>query len=130
MGEEYLQQFLVETTLYNSIVLENLLPTKLWDPLPHFLQSWLRDYIAGTLLYFISSFLCCFYIYYLKRNVYVPNDPIPTNKAMLLQIYVAMKAMPWFGFSPSGWNTAGSTSCYSTLHCSNSFYNSCWTLFP
>ncbi|KAK6255734.1 Fatty acid hydroxylase - like 10 [Theobroma cacao] len=118
MGEEYLQQFLDETTFYNSIVLGNLLPTKLWEPLPHFLQTWLRNYIAGTLLYFISGFLWCFYIYYLKRNVYVPKDAIPTNKAMLLQIYVAMKAMPWYCALPTlseymvenGW-----TKCFATI---------------
>ncbi|KAB1671239.1 hypothetical protein ERO13_A07G072300v2 [Gossypium hirsutum] len=115
MGDEYLQQFLDETTWYNHIVLGYLLPTNLWYPLPHFLQTWLRNYLAGTLLYLISGFLWCFYIYYLKRNVYVPKDAIPTNKAMLLQIYVAMKAMPWYCALPSlseymienGW-----TKCY------------------
>ncbi|KAB1671240.1 hypothetical protein [Gossypium barbadense] len=199
MGDEYLQQFLDETTWYNHIVLGYLLPTNLWYPLPHFLQTWLRNYLAGTLLYLISGFLWCFYIYYLKRNVYVPKDAIPTNKAMLLQIYVAMKAMPWYCALPSlseymiengwtkcydrvgevGWlphllylslylvfvefgiywmhrelhdikplykylhathhiynkqNTlspfAGSTSCDSTLHYTNSFYNTCRTAVP
>ncbi|XVF20763.1 hypothetical protein REPUB_Repub12eG0031100 [Reevesia pubescens] len=118
MGEEYFQLFLDETTWYNNIVLGNLLPTNLWNPLPHFLQTWLRNYIAGSLLYFISGFLWCFYIYYLKRNVYVPKDAIPTNKAMLLQIYVAMKAMPWYCALPTlseymvenGW-----TKCYARI---------------
>ncbi|KAL3596835.1 hypothetical protein D5086_008472 [Populus alba] len=72
-----------------------------WVTLPHFLQTWLRNYIAGTLLYFISGFLWCFYIYYLKRNVYVPKDTIPSNRAMLLQIYVAMKAMPCYTLLPT-----------------------------
>ncbi|KDO59068.1 hypothetical protein CISIN_1g0227402mg, partial [Citrus sinensis] len=94
MGDDYLQLFVDETTLYNRIVLANLLPSKWWDPLPHVLQTWLRNYIAGTLLYLVSGLLWCFYVYYLKRNVYVPKDDIPTRKAMLLQIFVAMKAMP------------------------------------
>ena len=72
-GDKYLQEFLVETSMFNSIVLGHLLPSNWWVTLPHFLQTWLRNYIAGTLLYFISGFLWCFYIYYLKRNVYVPK---------------------------------------------------------
>ncbi|KAE8695194.1 Delta(7)-sterol-C5(6)-desaturase [Hibiscus syriacus] len=117
MGE-YLQEFVDETTWYNHLVLGNLLPTQFWDPLPHVLQTWLRNYIAGNLLYLISGFLWCFYIYYLKRNVYLPKDAIPTNKAMLLQIYVAMKAMPWYCALPTlseymvenGW-----TKCYARI---------------
>ncbi|XP_050229757.1 delta(7)-sterol-C5(6)-desaturase-like [Mercurialis annua] len=113
-----LQFFLEETALYNNIVLGHLVPSDWWHPLPRFFQTWLRNYIAGTLLYFISGFLWCFYIYYLKRNVYVPKDAIPTRKSMLLQIYVAMKAMPWYCALPSiseymiekGW-----TKCFSHI---------------
>ncbi|KAJ6926562.1 delta(7)-sterol-C5(6)-desaturase 1 isoform X1 [Populus alba x Populus x berolinensis] len=117
-GDKYLQEFLVETSMFNSIVLGHLLPSSWWVTLPHFLQTWLRNYIAGTLLYFISGFLWCFYIYYLKRNVYVPKDTIPSNRAMLLQIYVCMKAMPWYTLLPTvseymienGW-----TKCFSRI---------------
>ncbi|KAH0881693.1 hypothetical protein HID58_069087 [Brassica napus] len=118
VDSEYLMQFVEETSFYNRIVLSHLLPSNLWDPLPHFLQTWLRNYLAGTLLYFISGFLWCFYIYYLKLNVYLPREAIPTRKAMLLQISVAMKAMPWYTLLPtvseymieSGW-----TKCYSRI---------------
>ncbi|KAG5247567.1 Delta-7-sterol-C5(6)-desaturase family protein [Salix suchowensis] len=117
-GDKYLQQFLGETSMFNSIVLGHLLPSSWWVTLPHFLQTWLRNYIAGTLLYLISGFLWCFYIYYLKRNVYVPKDAIPSNRAMLLQIYVAMKAIPWYTLLPAvseymienGW-----TKCFSSI---------------
>ncbi|KAJ7000542.1 hypothetical protein D5086_008514 [Populus alba] len=117
-GDKYLQEFLVDTSMFNSIVLGHLLPSSWWVTLPHFLQTWLRNYIAGTLLYFISGFLWCFYIYYLKRNVYVPKDTIPSNRAMLLQIYVAMKAMPCYTLLPTvseymienGW-----TKCFSSI---------------
>ena len=141
-NHEFLARFVEETTFYNRIVLSYLLPANLWEPLPHFLQTWLRNYLAGNLLYFISGFLWCFYIYYLKLNVYVPqgeiifsvrlifelsfflmnlqysSDSVPTRKAMILQIYVAMKAMPWSTLVPTvseyiierGW-----TKCYSTL---------------
>lgn len=93
--------FEVETNLYNRIVLGNLLPEGVREALPHWIQGWLRNYIGGTLVYFISSFLWCFYIYYLKRNLYIPKDAIPTNKAMLLQIAVAMKAMPFYVVLPT-----------------------------
>ena len=143
----YLMQFVDETSFYNRIVLSHLLPASLWEPLPHFLQTWLRNYLAGNLLYFISGFLWCFYIYHLKLNVYLPQgnftfitelncligscfffilscsfflslDAIPTRKAMLLQIHVAMKAMPCYTLLPtvseymieSGW-----TRCYSRI---------------
>ena len=69
----YLMQFVDETSFYNRIVLSHLLPSSLWEHLPHFLQTWLRNYLAGNLLYFISGFLWCFYIYYLKLNVYLPQ---------------------------------------------------------
>ncbi|CAL1390662.1 unnamed protein product [Linum trigynum] len=116
---EYLQQFVEDTSMFNSIVLSNLLPATWWAPLPHFLQTWLRNYIAGTILYFISGFLWSFYIYHLYRNVYIPKDAIPSNKAMLMQIYVAMKAMPWYTLLPTvsehlienGW-----TKCYSGIY--------------
>lgn len=65
--------FVEETNLYNRIVLGSLLPEGVWEPLPHWIQGWLRNYIGGTLVYFFSSFLWCFYIYYLKRNLYIPQ---------------------------------------------------------
>ncbi|KAK9945732.1 hypothetical protein M0R45_011231 [Rubus argutus] len=100
-SESYLNLFVEETSFYNRIVLGRLLPNRVWEPLPHFFQSWLRNYLGGTLIYLVSGFLWSFYIYYLKRNLYVPKDAIPSNKAMLLQIYVAMKAMPWYCALPS-----------------------------
>lgn len=74
--EQYLGLFVQETTFYNHIVLGIVLPSRLWEPLPHFLQTWLRNYIGGTLLYVVSGFLWCLYIYYLKHSVYVPKGKI------------------------------------------------------
>ncbi|KAK2652283.1 hypothetical protein Ddye_012139 [Dipteronia dyeriana] len=119
MGDEYLRLFAEETALYNRIVVGNLFPYGLWVQLPHFLQTWLRNYIAATFIYLASGFLWCLYIYYLKRNVYVAKDSIPSRKAMLLQIYVAMKAMPWYCVLPTlseymvenGW-----TKCFSRIN--------------
>ncbi|XXG83717.1 hypothetical protein AAC387_Pa10g1409 [Persea americana] len=116
--EEYLQLFVKETSFYNQIVLGSLVPQSLWNPLPHVLQTWLRNYIGGVLLYLLSGGLWALYIYYWKRNLYLPKDSIPTNEAMLLQIIVAMKAMPWYSALPtvseymieSGW-----TRCFSSI---------------
>ncbi|XP_077244628.1 delta(7)-sterol-C5(6)-desaturase-like [Tasmannia lanceolata] len=116
--EDYLKHFVDETDFYNRIVLGNLLPHHLWKPLPHILQAWLRNYIGGLLLYFISGFLWSFYIYYWKRNVYLPKDFIPSNESILLQIMVTMKAMPFYSALPtvseymieSGW-----TRCFSSI---------------
>ncbi|KAL0450019.1 UNVERIFIED_CONTAM: Delta(7)-sterol-C5(6)-desaturase [Sesamum latifolium] len=71
--EDYLKSFVEETSGYNDIVLGSLLPDNWWVPLSHFYRGWLRNYIAGTLLYLLSGILWCFYIYHLKRNVYVPK---------------------------------------------------------
>ncbi|GMH27201.1 hypothetical protein Nepgr_029044 [Nepenthes gracilis] len=101
MENGYLRLFVEETSMYNRIVLGSMLPAKMWISLPHFLQSWLRNYVGGVLLYLLSSSLWCFYIYYLKRNVYIPKDLIPSRRAMLLQIVVAMKAMPWYCLLPT-----------------------------
>ncbi|KAF5763569.1 putative delta(7)-sterol 5(6)-desaturase [Helianthus annuus] len=73
MDKNYLQLFVDETSLTNRMVLGTLLPEKIWEPLPHFFQTWLRNYTAGTLVYFITSFLWSFYFYYYKHNIYVPK---------------------------------------------------------
>ncbi|XP_077253248.1 delta(7)-sterol-C5(6)-desaturase-like [Tasmannia lanceolata] len=116
--EDYLTLFVDETSFYNRIVLGNLLPDHLWKPLPHIIVAWLRNYIGGLTLYFISGFLWSFYIYYWKRNVYLSQDFIPSYESILLQIMVTMKAMPWYSALPSvseymiesGW-----TRCYSSI---------------
>ncbi|XXG65250.1 hypothetical protein AAC387_Pa05g3002 [Persea americana] len=48
--EEYLPLFVEEADFYKGILLGNLLPGNLWKPLPHMLQSRLRNYIGGMAL--------------------------------------------------------------------------------
>ena len=74
-ADDYLALFVAETSFLNRIVLGSTLPAKAWAPLPHFAQTWLRNYVGGTLLYLVSGLLWCFYIYYLRRNVYIPKGP-------------------------------------------------------
>lgn len=96
-----MQMFVEDTSFSNRMVLGAVLPTSVWEPLPHFLQSWLRNFTSGTLIYFVTCFLWCFYIYYYKFNVYVHEDGIPSRKAICKQIYVSMKGMPWFSALPT-----------------------------
>ncbi|XXG65251.1 hypothetical protein AAC387_Pa05g3002 [Persea americana] len=70
--EEYLPLFVEEADFYKGILLGNLLPGNLWKPLPHMLQSRLRNYIGGNLLYFLSAAFWSFYIHYWKRHLYFP----------------------------------------------------------
>ncbi|GLJ09917.1 hypothetical protein SUGI_0118280 [Cryptomeria japonica] len=117
-SSEYLQMFVEETDWYNSLVLGPLVPRHIWSPLPKYLQTWLRNYIAGILVYFVSGGLWCFYIYYWKRNAYLPAEDIPSKEPIFLQIAVSMKAMPLYTALPTvseymiehGW-----TKCYARV---------------
>ncbi|KMT18571.1 hypothetical protein BVRB_2g027040 [Beta vulgaris subsp. vulgaris] len=100
-NEEYKALFVQETSFYNHIVLGCFFPPATGEYFSHFIQTWLRNYIAGVLLYLVSGLLWCFVIYYWKRNLYIPKDCIPTKGAMVMQIYVAMKAMPWYTLLPT-----------------------------
>ncbi|XP_028057465.1 delta(7)-sterol-C5(6)-desaturase-like [Camellia sinensis] len=99
--EEYRRLFMEEASFYNRLILGACLPDSVWDPLPHFFQTWLRNYIAANFIYFLSGFLWCFYLYYLKRNVYLPKDAIPSTNSMLLQISVATKGLPCYSIVPT-----------------------------
>ncbi|XP_031490799.1 delta(7)-sterol-C5(6)-desaturase 1-like [Nymphaea colorata] len=118
MEKAYLSKFVAETDWYNDIVLGTLLPGDAWRGLPHVAQGWLRNYIAGVLLYLISGGLWSIYIYYLKRHVYFPDGSMPTQESVLKQIWVTMKAMPLYTALPTfseyliehGW-----TKCFSGI---------------
>ncbi|KAL9230091.1 hypothetical protein vseg_005483 [Gypsophila vaccaria] len=94
--EEYRALFLIETNFYNDVVLGTFLPPAMWVKLPHFFQTWVRNFISGSIVYLVPGLLWSFVIYYWRRNLYIPKDCVPSVKAMLVQIYVAMKAMPWY----------------------------------
>ncbi|KAK6151011.1 hypothetical protein DH2020_015943 [Rehmannia glutinosa] len=100
--EDYLNLFVEETSWYNDIVLRSMLPEKWWAPL---LTS--TEGGSGTTL--VAPCSICYLGFY---------DAIPSRKAMLLQIGVAMKAMPWYCALPTiseymiehGW-----TKCFSRI---------------
>eukprot|EP00261_Vitis_vinifera_P009792 XP_002279602.3 PREDICTED: delta(7)-sterol-C5(6)-desaturase [Vitis vinifera] len=116
--EEYLQLFKSETDFYNQIVLGSLLPENIWRSLPHVCRTWLRNYVAGVLVYSITGFLWCFYIYYLKRDVYIRGDAIPSMKTMVLHVKASMRSLPWFAALPTFSEYAvenGWTKCFSRI---------------
>lgn len=70
---EYLALFAEETQWYNDLVLSPLLRAKWREALPHLLETWLRNYIAGIFVYFATGGFWCFYVYYLKREKFFPT---------------------------------------------------------
>jgi lathosterol oxidase len=98
---EYLQLFLEETKWYNDLVLGFWLPDSVRNAIPHNLQTWLRNYVAGCLLYFLSGGLWSLYVYTWKGDVFFPTGGMPEKEAMLLQIWVSMKAMPIYTGLPA-----------------------------
>lgn len=110
--------FVEETSWYNDLVLGPLVPHHLRSKIPHIAQTWLRNYIAGLLLYFCSGGFWCLYIYHWKKHVYFPEGGIPSKEPILLQIWVTMKAMPVYVSLPTlseymierGW-----TRCYPSI---------------
>ncbi|CAI5520361.1 unnamed protein product [Closterium sp. Naga37s-1] len=115
---EYLNLFVQETSFYNRLVL-SFLPSSFVSALPHFPQTWLRNYVAGCLLYLIGSGLWSLVVYSLFGwFLYSGPDDIPSLKAMWRQIGVSMRAMPLYTLLPTiserlvetGW-----TRCYSQI---------------
>lgn len=104
---DYGTLFREDTDFYNRIVLGTLLPHTVWAPLPHFFQTWLRNYLGGVLLYLLSGFMWCFYIYYWKRNVYLPKgfSFYLLFLPLLLILFCVISLCEHLGcvFYPNGW---------------------------
>lgn len=96
-----LQYFVDQTSSYNDLVLGPLIPPHLRSKIPHTAQTWLRNYLAGILIYFTFGGLWCLYLYYLKPDVYFPKGDIPSKEPILLQIWVSMKGMPIYVALPT-----------------------------
>ena len=69
---EYLELFVEETSWYNDLVLGLWLPTSVRMHMPHILETWLRNYVAGIIVYFASGGLWCLYIYKWKKDFFFP----------------------------------------------------------
>jgi lathosterol oxidase len=65
------------------------------------LQTWLRNYVAGIIVYFVSGGLWSLYVYSWKGDVFFPAGDIPGKEPIMLQIWVTMKAMPVYTGLPT-----------------------------
>ncbi len=74
--EEYLRLFVEETQWYNDLVLGLWMPSRWRDKMPHTLQTLLRNYVAGLVVYFMSGGLWCWYVYKLKGHFFFPNGKL------------------------------------------------------
>lgn len=61
--------------------------------LPHFGQTWVRNTIYGTVIYFLTSFLC---LGFWKRYFSFPGSMI-SKQGMVSQIGITLKSMPYYG---------------------------------
>lgn len=75
-GAEYNQLFVQHTEWLNAIVLNPLMSPSSRAGLPHFLVSWLRNYIAGIVVYFLSGGLWCLWVYRWKKEQYYPKGSL------------------------------------------------------
>ncbi|CAN6451557.1 unnamed protein product [Victoria cruziana] len=98
MEEAYLRQFVRMTESWNGLVLGGFASLR---ALPHFAQSWLRNFITAALLLLIPSTLWSLYIYHIKPHVYFPKGGMPKKRVMLRQIWVSMKGLPVFSLLPA-----------------------------
>ncbi|CAM6115413.1 unnamed protein product [Calypogeia fissa] len=117
-GAEYNQQFVEHTNWLNAIVLGAFMSPSTRAKYPHFLVSWLRNYVAGNVVYFLSGGLWCLWVYWWKKDQYFPKGNIPTKEPILLQIMVSMKGMPLYTVLPTAaeWMVEkGWTRCYSNI---------------
>eukprot|EP00850_Spirogloea_muscicola_P015264 SM000115S23943 [mRNA] locus=s115:306069:307632:- [translate_table: standard] len=81
-------------------------------------QTWLRNYLAGLLVYFLTGGLWCLYIYRLRGAHFFAAGSMPDDEAISKQIGVSMRSMPLYVSLPtlseflieSGW-----TRCYSGI---------------
>jgi hypothetical protein len=74
--EEYLRLFVEETQWYNDLVLGLWMPSRWRDKMPHTLQTFFRNYVAGLVVYFMSGGLWCWYVYKLKGHFFFPNGKV------------------------------------------------------
>ncbi|XP_047322455.1 delta(7)-sterol-C5(6)-desaturase-like [Impatiens glandulifera] len=86
--------FVEENSNNNHMILGMLMPKWMWESLPHFYQTWMRNYISATIIYLGFGFFFYIYSYHLQRNIYFARESIPSNKAIFSQIIVSMKAIP------------------------------------
>lgn len=115
---EYLNLYTMESAFYNDLVLF-FLPPSIRASIPHFLQSWLRNYIGGCILYIAGSGLWSLAIYTVAGKYFFDSEETrPSGSAMWKQAAVSMAAIPLYSLLPtvSEWLIEkGWTLCYAQI---------------
>lgn len=85
--EERLRLLKEENEFLNSLIV-GLLPQQLVGQLPHFYQTWLRNYVATMFVYFGVCGAWCYYAYWcFGKELYKPGT-IPAFKDVAEQMKV------------------------------------------
>lgn len=93
-----LRAFIEFNAWKNSLVIPSVIEANL----PHFMVSWYRNYILGTLLYMVVGALWCVGIYGCFRACsFAPDQTLPTFGAMYEQVKVAQNAMFLYTWLPT-----------------------------
>lgn len=81
-----------------------ILPLAVREALPHVLAIWLRNCIAGWILYYVVSGLWSFVIYIAMKDYFFPGKKaaeIPSWEDMKLQMQVSTQAMVLYSIMPT-----------------------------
>ncbi|GBG73803.1 hypothetical protein CBR_g17142 [Chara braunii] len=98
---EYLAIFVQMNAKHNRWILSPFIPQKTLQCIPHPLQSWMRNLLSGTAMYFILSGLWSWYVYVVRGHVYFPDGGVPRTEDMLKQIRVSIVSMPIYSALPT-----------------------------
>lgn len=97
-----------------------VLPPNVRNALPLVLQSWLANWVLGSLLYLVLGAIWCLFVYKVFKNTKagVPAENIPAFRDLVQQILVSQQAMPLYTLLPvltEHMITKGWTLCYARI---------------
>jgi len=98
--EERLRLMFEENAWKNSLVMW-VFPEDLVESMPHFVQTWLRNWILCAAVYFGCGGLWCYYTYFCFGDKLFRPGTIPAMKDMWEQIKVSNVAMPLYSLLPA-----------------------------
>jgi Delta7-sterol 5-desaturase len=78
-----------------------IVPPAIWERLPHFCQSWLRNFLFAAGVYFGVGFIWAYYIYHCFGSDLFPKHNVPTWRDMFEQMNVSLWSLPMYSLLPS-----------------------------
>lgn len=95
-------QLMLEENQWKNSLFTWILPTGLVQVMPHWVQTWYRNWIAVQLVYFIVGALWCYYTYFCFGDVLFAPGTIPSWKDVAEQMKVSAWLLPAIQPSPLG----------------------------